>query len=117
MPKNYHSTHQYKRTCHIDTMAPVGPIRLRLACVLGLIVGTLASLQAVNSPGTEILNLGGDVWTVQNSNHSIQVPATVPGMVQTDLFHANMINDSYYLNNYAVRPPTGKTKNNVSEQC
>jgi beta-mannosidase len=41
-------------------------------------------------------SLDGSDWTLRNSNGSISVPATVPGVVHLDLIAAAVIGDPYY---------------------
>lgn len=56
----------------------------------------------ISSSGGSVLDLGGGEWKATNSNGSIHIPATVPGMIQMDLFGAGVINDPYYSNNCTI---------------
>ena len=59
----------------------------------------LAVLGALISRNTALLlsiDLGGDDWTVTNSNGSIVIPATVPGQIHTDLLKAGEISEPFY---------------------
>ncbi|KAJ5113629.1 glycoside hydrolase superfamily [Penicillium angulare] len=69
------------------------------AVVLGFAL-SVAGEFPMSSSGGSVLNLGGETWKATSSNRSIHIPATVPGMIQTDLFQAGVIDDPYYSNNF-----------------
>ncbi|KAF9889309.1 hypothetical protein FE257_007418 [Aspergillus nanangensis] len=66
----------------------------------------LAALAAAESPatspmGAEQPNLGGQ-WNARNTNGSISIPATVPGLIQTDLYAAGILPDPLAENNFEL---------------
>ena len=48
-------------------------------------------------------SLDGSGWTLTNTNGSIHIPATVPGVVHLDLLASHLINDTYYRYNEALQ--------------
>lgn len=55
-----------------------------------------AVFTAISDSGADYIDLGGDSWRVINANGSVAVNATVPGLIQTDLFAAGVIPDPIY---------------------
>ena len=47
-------------------------------------------------------SLDGSDWHVTNTNGSISIPATVPGVIHLDLLNAHLIDDPYYRFNEAA---------------
>ena len=48
------------------------------------------------SLGGSTKGAGGSPWTLRNSNGSLSIPATVPGVVHLDLLRAKKIAEPYY---------------------
>eukprot|EP00762_Andalucia_godoyi_P001181 ANDGO_02038.mRNA.1 Beta-mannosidase A len=68
---------------------------MKSSCLfLGAILAWICAVRCRAS--TVELDLGGSSWTVTSSNGSVQVPATVPGVVHTDLLAAGVIGDPYF---------------------
>ncbi|KAH8696012.1 glycoside hydrolase superfamily [Talaromyces proteolyticus] len=57
---------------------------LYLAYLIGLSATLCTSKFTAISSGAEYLDIGGK-WSVRNANGSVNIPATVPGLIQTDL--------------------------------
>ena len=62
--------------------------------VMVLAAAALHNVKAVNSY-EKVLDLGGINWEVRSSNGSVVAPATVPGVVHTDLLAAGIIGEPY----------------------
>ena len=67
------------------------------AFVWPVYVACLASCCAALSPAL-VLDLGGNSWRLKNSTMS-GVPATVPGLVHTDLLRAGIIDEPFFGDN------------------
>lgn len=59
-----------------------------------VLAAALHNVKAVNSY-EKVLDLGGVNWEVRCSNGSVVAPATVPGVVHTDLLAAGIIGEPY----------------------
>lgn len=59
----------------------------------------LAAL-ALTTLGQNVLDLGGDGWTVSSKTLDISVPGRVPSQVHLDLHAANVIGEFCFESNY-----------------
>jgi hypothetical protein len=60
---------------------------------------SVAAFTAISDTGSDYLDIGGNAWQVKNANGSISTKASVPGLIHTDLYAANIIPDPVYGNN------------------
>ncbi|KAJ6443485.1 glycoside hydrolase family 2 protein [Purpureocillium lavendulum] len=74
-------------------------LRLLVACLCASAAS--ARFTAVSSSGAEYVDIGGR-WHATNSNGSVSVPATVPGLIQTDLYAAGVLPDPLKDNNFEL---------------
>ena len=69
---------------------------LALALALCLVARAGAPASTVLSLGGSTKGAGESPWTLRNSNGSLSIPATVPGVVHLDLLRAKKIAEPYY---------------------
>ena len=74
-------------------MARESALALALALCL---VARAGAPSSVLSLGGSTKGAGGSPWTLRNSNGSLSIPATVPGVVHLDLLRAKKIAEPYY---------------------
>ena len=55
-----------------------------------------AAFTAISDTGADYIDLGDSPWIVHNENGSLSLNATIPGLIQTDLFAAGIIPDPIY---------------------
>ena len=75
-------------------MGPAKPARMRAPAFSLLLVWLC--LHSIASAALVRQSLDGSDWRVTNTNGSISIPATVPGVVHLDLLRAGLISDPYY---------------------
>ncbi|UNI15565.1 Beta-mannosidase [Purpureocillium takamizusanense] len=60
-----------------------------------------ARFTAISSSGAECVDIGGRCHAT-NGNGSVSIPATVPGLIQTDLYAAGVLPDPFLDNNFEL---------------